>query len=110
MDLVGIGRRIRAQREYLGYSRERLAELLDVTPKFCSDIELGLKGMSVLTLCCVSQVLKLSTDYILFGAETPEEPNPLTLMLQRCPADKQTYAEEILKNFLMAVEKPQDPE
>ena len=46
MDLIGIGQRIRKQREFIGYTREQFAELLDVTPKFCSDIELGVKGMS----------------------------------------------------------------
>ena len=51
MDWNAIGSRIRKQREYIGYTREQLAELLDVTPKFCSDIELGVKGMSIPTLC-----------------------------------------------------------
>lgn len=46
-----IGSRIREQREYLGLSREAFAEKIGVTPKFCSDIELGLKGMSLPTLC-----------------------------------------------------------
>lgn len=44
MDWVSIGGRIRRQREFLGYTREQFAELLDVTPKFCSDIELGVQG------------------------------------------------------------------
>ena len=50
MEWAEIGSRIRRQREYLGYTREQFAELLEVTPKFCSDIELGIKGMSVPTL------------------------------------------------------------
>ena len=48
MDWGVIGARIRKQREYMGFTREQFAELLDVTPKFCSDIELGVKGMPVL--------------------------------------------------------------
>ena len=55
-----IGSRIREQREYLGLSREAFAEKIGVTPKFCSDIELGLKGMSLPTLCKISKVLHLS--------------------------------------------------
>ena len=35
MDWNAIGGRIRRQREFLGYTREQFAELLDVTPKFC---------------------------------------------------------------------------
>ena len=68
MDWESIGKRIRSQREYLGYTRENFAEKIDVTPKFCSDIELELKGMSVQTLCRISDVLNISVDYILFGA------------------------------------------
>lgn len=39
VDWVTIGARIRRQREYFGYTRDQFAELLDVTPKFCSDTE-----------------------------------------------------------------------
>ena len=63
MNWVEIGARIRSQREAFGYTRETFAEMLDVTPKFCADIELGKKGMSVPTLCRIASVLKLSTDY-----------------------------------------------
>ena len=45
MDWSAIGKRIRQQREYMGFTREQFAEQIDVTPKFCSDIELGVKGM-----------------------------------------------------------------
>lgn len=54
MDWVAIGGRIRKQREYLGLTREQFAEKLDITPKFCADIELGTKGMSVPTLCRIA--------------------------------------------------------
>lgn len=64
MDWIAIGKRIRQQREYMGLTREQFAEQIDVTPKFCSDIETGAKGMSIPTLCRISKVLRLSTDYI----------------------------------------------
>ena len=73
MDWVAIGGRIRKQREYLGLTREQFAEKLDITPKFCSDIELGVKGMSVPTLCRIASTLSLSTDYILFGKQEKKD-------------------------------------
>ena len=79
MDWGEIGLRIRRQREFLGYTREQFAEMIDITPKFCSDIELGVKGMSVPTLCRVAEVLQLCTEA------------------------ERSYAEEILKTFLMAM-------
>ena len=83
MDWLAIGTRIRSQREYLGYTREQLAEYLGVTPKFCSDIELGAKGMSVPTLCKISKILRLKTDYILFGKREVKFSEPLSLLLER---------------------------
>lgn len=103
-----IGARIRAQREYLGYTREQLAECLDVTPKFCSDIELGVKGMSVPTLCRVSEVLCISTDYILFGTEKKSDIGNICHMLQQCSPAELAYAETILKTFLTAMKNKRD--
>ena len=105
MDWVAIGTRIRKQRELFGYTREVFAEKLDITPKFCSDIELGVKGMSVQTLCKIADVLKLSTDYILFGTATPDTAVHSSMMLQRCTPRERKYAEDILKTFIIAMQE-----
>ena len=102
MDWTSVGARIRKQREALGYPREVFAEKLDVTPKFCSDIELGVKGMSVSTLCRIADVLSLSTDYILFGAG--ENPNELAAMVSQCPEDKAEPLQAIIHAYLKAVQ------
>lgn len=104
MDWNAVGARIRKQREYMGYTREQFAELLDVTPKFCSDIELGVKGMSVPTLCKISRILRLSTDYILFGTAEITSTDPVALMLQSCSGIERDYAEQLLKTFLKAMD------
>jgi transcriptional regulator with XRE-family HTH domain len=92
----------------MGYTREQFAELLDVTPKFCADIELGVKGMSVPTLCKISQILRLSTDYILFGTMEQNPAEPLLLLLQSCSEAERNYAEQILKTFLIAMNSKKD--
>ena len=69
-----IGKRIRQLRETAGYSREQLAEQIEISSRFLADIELGTKGMSFQTLIRLSQVLHTSTDYLLLGkGKTPEE-------------------------------------
>lgn len=107
MDWEAIGARIRKQREQFGYTREAFAEKLGITPKFCADIELGNKGMSVQTLCNISSVLKLSTDYILFGT-TQQEQAFSSILLQRCTPKEQKYAEDILKTFLIAMDSKRE--
>lgn len=103
MDWGTIGARIRKQREFMGLTREQLAEKIEVTPKFCSDIELGVKGMSVPTLCRLSQVLSLSTDYILFGESEKADTNQIERMLEQCTAEEYAHAERLLKVFFAAM-------
>lgn len=100
-----IGERMKAQRELLGLTREELAERMDITPRFCYDLELGLKGMSIPTLCKLSSVLKVSTDYLLFG-ETPENQglsNSIAL-IESCPAEKRDYLNQIISIYLKALQ------
>lgn len=108
MDWREIGTRIRRQREFMNYTREQFAELLDVTPKFCSDIELGVKGMSVSTLCKISQILQLPTDYILFGRADVPADTDLFMLLQSCTETERTYAEQLLKTLLAAMRTKRD--
>ena len=103
MDWSAIGKQIRQQREYMGFTREQFAEQIDVTPKFCSDIETGAKGMSVPTLCRISKVLRLSTDYILYGKTEQENPDSVMMMLENCSTRERTYAEQLLKIFVAAM-------
>ena len=67
IDNKDVGRRIRLKRDGLGMTRDKLAEAIDVTPKFIQDIEYGNKGMSTETLVRLSEALGLTTDYILKG-------------------------------------------
>ena len=67
IDNKAVGRRLRLRRDALGITRDKLAEAIDVTPKFVQDIECGNKGMSTETLARLSEVLGLTTDYILKG-------------------------------------------
>ena len=106
LDYKDMGMRIRAQRELLGYTREQLAEKLDVSTKFCSDIELGVKGVSIQTLAKLSDLLNLPTDYILFGeSETGNsvELNMLELLCHKCPEKSRKELLTIVNAFITAV-------
>ncbi|MBQ8821183.1 MAG: helix-turn-helix transcriptional regulator [Lachnospiraceae bacterium] len=70
MSYVQVGVRIRELREIKHYSREMLAEKIDLSAKFLYEIELGKKGFSAETLCRLSKALSVSCDYIMFGEES----------------------------------------
>ena len=62
-----VGTRIRELREIQHYSREALAEKVDISAKFLYEIEVGRKGFSADILCRLSKALSVSCDYIMFG-------------------------------------------
>ena len=66
-------RRIRKAREDLGYTREKFAELLDVSVSYMAEVERGRTGISVKMLVKICNVLGLSADYVLFGEERGED-------------------------------------
>lgn len=97
-----MGARIRTQRELLGYTRENLAEKLDVSPKFCSDIELGVKGVSLNTLAKLSDILCMNVDYILFGDQqvSKSELDTLLALFYQCPEKHRSNLITIARAFI----------
>lgn len=65
--------RIRKAREDAGYTREKFAELLDVSVSYLAEVERGRSTVSVKTLIKICNLLGLSADYVLFGASRDED-------------------------------------
>ena len=57
---VEIGNRLREKRESVGYTREKLAELADLSSRFIANIELGDNGVSIETLKKLCELLGVS--------------------------------------------------
>lgn len=104
IDSIEMGERIKKQRLLNGYSREKLAEMADITPRFCYDLELGLKNMSVNTLCKLSDSLHVPVDYILFGPTSEKnELDSIIGILGMCPDNKLEHLEQIISHYVQAV-------
>lgn len=99
VDLKGMGERIRTRREELNISREQLAEQLDVSTKFISDIECGIRGVSLKRLVLLSSNLFISVDYILFGSLDGSE-YVFTELIRKCPSNKKLQLLNIIKQII----------
>ena len=79
---------------------------------FCSDIELGVKGMSVPTLCRIASTLSLSTDYILFGKQERKDKfwafKALAPMIESVTPSQLPYLENVLKTVISAMNHKDD--
>ena len=85
-----IGERVKEKRKELKYTREALAEILDISPQFLAQIECGKRGMSFSTLRRLCRVLGVSCDYLIMGrGEDGDNPYPRLVynILQGLSAD-----------------------
>ena len=65
MDKLTMGDRIKEARKKKGLTQERLAEALDISVEFVSQIERGLRLPSMQVFIRLIEVLNVSADYIL---------------------------------------------
>ena len=73
VDLVEIGKRIQGRRKQMGLTQEQLADKMDVSIQMVSNLERGNKSIRIENLIKLSEILNISTDYILTGKETAED-------------------------------------
>lgn len=63
------GLRIRELRESKRFTREKLSEIAEISPKFLYEIETGQKGFSADTLYRIAKGLSVTSEYILSGSK-----------------------------------------
>ena len=96
--------RIRKAREDAGYTREKFAELLDVSVSYLAEVERGRTNVSVKTLIKICNVLGLSADYVLFG-ENREADTLLLEKIQRLDKKYLPLLTDLINDLLALYEK-----
>ena len=92
-----IGFRVRHLRESNNYTRDVLAEKVDISAKFLYEIETGKKGFTVEILYKLSKALNLSSDYILTGNEMNKIPDKMVDTLECFSPGQMGRVQDILK-------------
>ena len=64
---IRIGEQVKKALENAKLTQEQLAEKIDVSPQYISDLERGVVGISVEKLKSLCIALRVSSDEILFG-------------------------------------------
>lgn len=98
-DRKGVGRRLRDRRIQKGWSRNYVAEKVDLTVKYYSDIERGTCGMSVETLMALTSLYGFSIDDLIYGNKlnsSDAEQNQLIQILKCLPSQMQERCTQIL--------------
>lgn len=98
-----MGARIRAQREYLGITREGLCNYVSISPQFLSEIERGIKGVSAETLYKLCEGLGMSADFVLMGKNSISDVSMISRTLATLDQKYIPLAEDLLKTFFKTV-------
>ena len=87
--LIEMGKRIQSRRKQLALTQEQLAEMMNVSIQMVSNLERGNKAIRIDNLVNLSQILKVSTDYILTGRATADDNEALASRIaQLSPKDR----------------------
>lgn len=102
---IEAGNRIRLLREAKKLSREQLAELVEISPKFLYEIETGKKGFSAYTLYKIADILGVSADYVLTGKNDSKDIGELEYLIGRFTPVKRNRIEKLLEVVYEICEK-----
>lgn len=105
---IQIGRRIRKSRELVGYTQEKLAELVNVSTQYISDLERGIVGTSIPTLIKICEVLNVSSDFILMGRIEHHNLPDITNQIHYLPDSRIQLLEKGINLILEAVSTDSD--
>ena len=101
---VEIGKRIRSARDVSGMTQEKLAEAINVSVQYVSDLERGVVGIAVPTLMQLCRTLNASCDYILFDEKGTDDENImiLTRQIRRFSPGQRILAVKVLNTLAEA--------
>lgn len=102
MDKKEIGNRIKICRKGKKLTQEALAEQINVSPHYIYEIERGSKTMSLNILAQLSQVLHISTDYLLFGQQQDSvfPADELTVLTEQLSAEHRKAVTKMLSAII----------
>ncbi len=101
-----IGLRIRAARDSAGLTQEALAESLDCTAQYISDLERGVTGISVPMLRLLCLKLGISSDSILFAGMPERDYLSLEEKCRSLTDEQYRLLAEIIGKYVEAVHLP----
>ncbi len=87
---VILGERIKLGRKANNLTREKLSELIDVSPRFLAEVEAGKVGVSLQTLKNISVALSASSDYLL-GLDNENEFNQKEMLCNQIATVDKKY-------------------
>lgn len=94
-----VGERIKQTRQKNNYTREYLAEIADISPKFLYEVETGKKGCSSYVLYRITTALNVRSDYLLNGERELLEIDNIVCMLELFSPAQRNSVMDMIKSL-----------
>ena len=107
IDNKSIGERIRLEREKMGLTREKLAEIVGLSSIYIGQLERGERQMSLDTLVKLSDCFNVSMDYFIKGEDWQYDiyKRQGVSLIDRCSEEEKSVIEDIAKAILPHIKK-----
>ncbi|WP_343208258.1 helix-turn-helix transcriptional regulator [Anaerolentibacter hominis] len=83
VDYVEFGRRIAKRRKELGFKQYEVNEKAGLSDKYLSSIETARSIPSIDVMMRICEALDITPNYLLLGAQDPEESDPIKLLADK---------------------------
>lgn len=103
LDYKEMGQRVKNERIKHNMSREKLAEVLDLSSVFIGQIERGERKMSLDTLCKIADYLNISLDYLVNGYSKLSREidiEQIQSLINRCSRHEMSLITDVLSAIL----------
>lgn len=100
---IKTGKRIKKWRLRRDYTREKLAEMANISPKFLYEIEVGKKGCSAYVIYMLAKALNVSVNILL--QDKTEENIDSTQMYQMLEDNQKDKIDAILKTVYEIIQE-----
>lgn len=111
-DWKGFGARVKKNRELIGITKERFAEMINRSENYIAELEKGNTSCSVHTLHQITKALKVSSDVLLYGdVEMKKEytnKEILLEMIERCDEEELAVIKEVIVALFPNLDKVKD--
>ena len=100
---IQIGEQVRIARELAKQTQEALAEKIEVSPQYISDLERGVVGIALPTLKNLCKTLGVASDQILFGTQSRDRASILANACNALTEEQFVLLVEMVNCYVKAV-------
>ena len=99
LNYAKIGKRIKGKRTALHITQEKLAEEIDVSPSYISEIERGTSISSLAVIAKIANILDLNLDYLVFGINSKNIDETFSEIIKSIPEKEHKLYIDICQNI-----------